>query len=72
MAERVRVGIIGAGGIANGVHMPSLNEIPECEVVAICDLIEEKAKKLADKYGVKKTYTSYNEMFKNEELDAAQ
>lgn len=70
MAERVRVGIIGAGGIANAVHMPSLNEIPECEVVAICDLIEEKAKKLADKYGVKKTYTSYNEMFKNETLDA--
>lgn len=70
MAERVKVGLIGAGGIANGVHMPSLSEIPECEVVAICDLVEEKAKKLAEKYGVKKTYTSYNEMFKNEQLDA--
>lgn len=70
MEKRVRVGIIGAGGIANGVHMPSLSEIPECEVVAICDLFEEKAKKLADKYGVKKTYTSYNEMFQKEELDA--
>lgn len=70
MSERVKVGIIGAGGIANGVHMPSLNEIEACEVVAICDLIGEKAKKLADKYGVKKTYTSYNEMFEKEALDA--
>ncbi len=70
MAKKVKVGIIGAGGIATSVHMPSLAEIENCEVVAICDLHEEKAKALAEKYGVKKTYAVYHDMLKNEEMDA--
>jgi len=70
MAKKVKIGVIGAGGIANSVHMPSLAEIDECEVVAICDLHEEKAKALAQKYGVKSTYTVYHEMLAKEEMDA--
>ncbi len=70
MNQKVRVGIIGAGGIANGVHMPSLAEIEECEVVAICDLHIDKAKALADKYGVKSVYTVYHEMLAKERMDA--
>ena len=49
--DKVRVGIIGCGGIANGKHMPSLRKVPEVEMVAFCDLIEEKAKKAAEDYG---------------------
>ena len=70
MSKKIRIGVIGAGGIARSVHMPSLAEIPECEVVAICDLHEEKAKDLAQKYGVKSTYTLYHEMLAKEEMDA--
>lgn len=70
MSKKLRVGVIGAGGIATSVHMPSLAEIENVEVVAICDLREEKAKKLAEKYGVKKTYALYDEMFEKEEMDA--
>lgn len=68
--KKVKIGVIGAGGIATSVHMPSLSEIENCEVVAICDLHEEKAKALAEKYGVKKTYAVYHDMLKNEEMDA--
>lgn len=70
MRKKIRIGVIGAGGIANSVHMPSLAEIEGCEVVAICDLHEEKAKSLAQKYGVKATYTVYHEMLAKEEMDA--
>ena len=52
MSKKLRVGVIGAGGIATNVHMPSLAEIDNCEVVAICDLRIEKANKLAEKYGL--------------------
>ena len=45
--KKVRVGVIGAGGIANGVHLPSLTEIEDCEVTALCDLRYEKAVKTA-------------------------
>lgn len=35
----VRVAVVGAGGIARSVHLPSLKEMPDVELVAICDLV---------------------------------
>ena len=43
--KTVRIGIIGCGGIANGKHMPSLRQIPGVQMVAFCDIIEERARK---------------------------
>ena len=46
--EKVRVGIIGCGGIANGKHLPALKNLSEkgrVELVAFCDIIEERAQK---------------------------
>lgn len=69
MSKKIRLGIIGAGGMAKNIHVPSISEIEDCEIVAICDLFEEKAKALAEKYGIKKTYTLHHEMIEKEELD---
>jgi predicted dehydrogenase len=64
--EKVRVGIIGCGGIANGKHMPSLKKVPQVEMVAFCDIIPERAKEAAQKYGAPgaKTFTDYKELLK--------
>ena len=48
---KLRVAIVGCGGIANGKHMPSLRKVTECEMVAFCDLIIERAQEAAAKYG---------------------
>ena len=32
--DKLRVGIIGCGGIANGKHLPAVAKIPEAEMVA--------------------------------------
>ena len=69
MKKQIKVAVIGAGGIANSVHLPSLSEIEECKIVAICDLVEEKAKRAADKYSIPKTYVLMNEMLEKEEID---
>ena len=45
--DKVRVGVIGAGGMAHAVHLPSLDRIPEAQVVAICDLVPERAESAA-------------------------
>jgi len=66
----VRIGIIGAGGIARNVHLPSLSEMEGVTIVAICDLIEERATEMAAKYAIPKVYTLYREMLAHEELDA--
>lgn len=69
MAKKIRLGVIGAGGMATNIHVPSISEIEDCEIVAICDLYEDKAKALAQKYGIPKTYALHHEMLANEEMD---
>ena len=71
MDKKLKVGIIGCGGIANGKHMPSLKKQPEVEMVAFCDIIEERAVEAAKKYGVEgaKTYTDYKELLKDKSID---
>ena len=64
--DKVRIGIIGCGGIANQKHMPSLKKLPDVEMVAFCDIIEEKAKAAAEKFGTAaaKIFTDYKELLK--------
>ena len=71
MDKKLRVGIIGCGGIANGKHMPSLKDIDEVEMVAFCDIIEEKAVEAAKKFGTEdaKVYTDYKELLKDETIE---
>ena len=66
----LRIGVIGVGGIARSVHLPSLNDIPGAEVVALCDLVEQRAIDQASRYSIPRTYTLYREMLRREELDA--
>ena len=67
----VKVGIIGCGGIANGKHMPSLKKVPDCEMVAFCDIVVERAEKAAKEYGTPdaKVYSDYKELLKDPEID---
>ncbi len=71
MNKKLKIGIIGCGGIANGKHMPSLAAIPEVEMVAFCDLIEERAIEAARKYGVPDAmvYTDYHELLADKSID---
>ena len=71
MERKVRVGIIGCGGIANNKHMPSLAKVPQVEMVAFCDIIPEKAEAAAKKYGTAdaKVYTDYKELLKDESIE---
>jgi len=72
MAQKLRVGMIGCGGIANNKHMPSLKKINRADIVAFCDIVEERAQKAANEYGVPgaKVYTDYKELLKDNTLDA--
>ncbi len=68
--EKVKVGMIGAGGMANSVHYPSLAEFDDVEIVAICDLDEGRLKKTADKYEVEGRYNNYKKMVDEVDMDA--
>jgi len=69
--RKLKVGIIGCGGIANGKHMPSLKQVAEAEMVAFCDLVIERAQEAAKNYGTPdaKVYVDYKELLKDESID---
>ena len=71
MAKIIRVGIIGCGGIANGKHMRSLAKVADCEMVAFCDIIPERAEKALADFGAPgaKAYTDYKELLKDPTID---
>lgn len=68
--KQIRTAIIGAGGIACSVHLPSLKQIPGCALVAVCDIRPERAQTVAQQFGIERTYTLYTQMLENERPDA--
>ena len=66
--RKLRVGVIGCGGIANGKHLPAMKQNGNFEIVAFCDLIEERAQKAKKEYGTEdaKVYTEYEELLKED------
>ncbi len=67
--KKLRVGLIGAGGIA-GTHTTHYKAMEDVEVVAACDVSEAGLKKFGDKFGVSKLYPEWKQMLKECELDA--
>ncbi|GGP10276.1 Gfo/Idh/MocA family protein [Oceanobacillus neutriphilus] len=71
MNQIIRVGIIGAGAIARDVHIPNYLKLGnKVEIVAITDIVKEKALELADQYNIKYVFEDFQTMFNKVELDA--
>jgi predicted dehydrogenase len=52
----VRVGVVGVGNIGS-IHAQVYKDNPKCELVAVCDIIREKADAAAAKFGAKAFYS---------------
>lgn len=69
-AKKLRIGLIGTGGIAYS-HMASFLKQSDAEVVAGADLIPGKAEKFFQKHNVEaKSFIDYKEMIATMDLDA--
>ncbi len=68
---KFKAGIIGCGGIGKNKHLPALKTNVDVEVVAFCDIVEERAIEAAKKFGTEdaKVYTDYTELLKDESID---
>lgn len=69
--EKVKIGVIGPGKVFQWEHWPALQRNPDAEVVALCARRKDRLQKVADHCGIKKIYTSAEDMLNKEELDAA-
>lgn len=67
--SKLRFGIVGCGVISK-THADVISKLSnEADLVAVCDIVEQRAKLLADKYNVPKSYTSYEKMLEDEDID---
>jgi len=69
LMDKVKVALIGVGGISQVVRIPILKKMENIELVALCDIDESKASFIANKYGIKNVYDDIEYMLWHEKLD---
>jgi len=70
--RKLKVGLIGAGGIANGCHLGNWQELEaegRIELVGVCDIIKERVEAAKAKFGAKKMYLDYRKMLRDDDYD---
>ena len=65
----LRVGIVGAGGIARHQHIPSYRRCADVEVVAVCDVSDAALEATREAFGIDRLYREYERMLGAEDLD---
>jgi predicted dehydrogenase len=62
---RIKIGVIGLGGIAGGVHLPGIAGCGDFELTALCDIDREKLDRVGDQYKIDRSmrFTDYRELF---------
>jgi predicted dehydrogenase len=68
--ERVRVGIIGAGGIVGSTHIPGLRRMPGVEIVAVANRSLESSRRAAEEFDIPRAYTDWEELIGADGIDA--
>lgn len=70
MSEKTRIGVIGAGAIAQVTHIPIWNKLEDVEIIAVCDKNKNKAQWVAEKYDIRHAVTDAEQLLEIEEIQA--
>ncbi len=70
MQRRLRLGVIGIGRIGSFHTRNLVRLIPEADVVAVCDIIIERAQAVADELGIRRVVRDYHELLADREIEA--
>ena len=72
--NKVRIGIIGVGGIAQGAHLPPLTESPDAVVVALCDINPDTLKRVGNRYNIPEDhrFTDFRDLVACPDVDAVE
>lgn len=67
--SKIRIGVVGTG-IFSYNHINAYRKNPNCEIVAICDKIVDRAISMANELGIPNYYEDYNELIDSGKVDA--
>jgi len=68
--QKVKIGIIGLGSIAQLVHLPNLLKLENAELTAVTEVKKNRLNTIADKFNVAERYSDYNEMLEKSDIEA--
>ena len=68
--DKVKIGIIGLGGVAQLVHLPNLAKISSADLTAVAEVNKNRLLTISDKFHVKEKYSNYKEMLEKSDIDA--
>lgn len=66
--RRIRTGVIGCGSVSNS-YLPVLAESPFVEVVSLCDVRFDRARRQGERFGVAARYSDVDAMLAGESFD---
>lgn len=70
MTRKVKMAVIGTGRMGS-IHCRNIvRQVPEAELVAVCDIRLEVAQAVADELGIKRVVKDYHELLKDKEIEA--
>ncbi|WP_066186909.1 Gfo/Idh/MocA family protein [Gracilibacillus timonensis] len=67
--SKIKIGVIGLGSISE-MHIQSYQKSEEAELIAVCDINQERLEQKAEDLGVSYAYTDYQELLANPEVEA--
>ena len=70
MSEKLKVGVLGCGPIAQAAHCESCTKARNAELYAVCDVADDLRERMAVTHGAQKQFKDYAEMLADPALDA--
>lgn len=68
--EPIKLGLIGCGWVAENLHLPALQDLPDATVVAVADINTDRLKQVADRFHIKHRYTDFLTLLDGPGIDA--
>ena len=69
MKPAFRIGVVGAGAVAQVAHLPAIQRLRGAQLVALCDNDGPKARALAERFGASDVFTDIEDLLELEDLD---
>jgi predicted dehydrogenase len=70
LERRLRIGVLGAGQIAQAAHFESCTKAANADLYAICDVADDLRERMVITHGAQKSYNDYDRMLADPEVDA--
>ncbi len=68
--RKIKIGVVGCGVVATAYYLPHITKMDDAELVAVCDLNEERTAACARLFGAREQYQDYDEMIQRADIEA--